>query len=511
VSRAPAQLRGGLSGVATRGAAWSTLTFGVSKGLLLLTTIVLARVLEPADFGLLALALVVVLYLDVLGDLGVGPAVIQRRETSEAGADRTAATAVVLAVSTGAVLTVLAALCAPLLARVFDEPGLTGVVQVIALSFLLRMMGIVHKSRLAKELQFARTAMPEITGALVKGGLSIGLAFAGAGVYSLAWGQVAGAAVTTCLYWAVSEWRFRPAVDRDIARALLRFGVPVTLLGGLSATRTTMDQLIIGLQLDAEALGQYAIAFRLPELLVLHLCVLVSGALFASYAKVSDDPDRLRRGYRSALRLVSLITLPVGVGLALIAPDVIPLAFGPQWEPAVPVMQLLALGAALNSVAFNVGDVYKAIGRVEVLNRLAVLYLAVAAPTLWLLAPSGIVAVAAGSLALSAVFTVIRFAVASRIMRVPTRAILGELMPAVVATAGMAMCVAGVAVLLDELPSGARLVLLVITGGITYVAALAAVSRSTVRQVGALARSAWGRSSDGTGSDAITVTTRQAS
>jgi PST family polysaccharide transporter len=491
--------RGGLSGGAARGAAWNALTFGVSKGLLLMTTIVLARVLEPADFGLLALALVVVLYLDVLGDLGVGPAVIYRRETSEAGAGRTAATAVVLAGSTGVLLTVLAVLCAPLVARVFDEPRLTGVVQVIAVSFLLRMLGVVHKSKLAKELQFARSAVPEITGALVKGGVSVGLAVAGAGVYSLAWGQVAGAAVTTCLYWAVSLWRFRPIFDRDVARDLLRFGVPVTLLGGLTAVTATLDQLIIGRQLDAESLGQYAIAYRLPELFVLHFCLLVSGALFPSYAKASDDPERLRRGYRSALRLVSIVTMPVGVGLALTAPDLIPVAFGPQWEPAVPVMQLLALGATLRSLTFNVGDVYKAIGRVGVLNRLAVLYLGLAAPTLWLLASRGIVAVAAGLLALSAVFTVIRFAVASRMMRVPGRAILAELLPAVAATAVMALAVAGVSALLQDLTSGARLPLLVVAGAITYAAAVAAVSRSTVRQLSGLARSAWGSTSDEVG------------
>lgn len=494
MSGPPTSPRGGLSGGAARGAAWNALTFGVNKGLLLLTTMVLARVLAPADFGLLALSLVVVLYLDVLGDLGIGPAVIYRRETTEAGADRTAATAVILAGSTGAVLTVLGELGAPFAARVFDEPRLTGVVQVIALSFLLRMLGVVHKSKLAKELQFARSAVPEIAGAVVKGGLSVGLAVAGAGVYSLAWGQVAGATVTTCLYWAVSQWRFRPVLDRAVARDLLRFGMPVTLLGGLTAVMTTMDQLIIGRQLDAASLGQYAIAYRLPELFVLQFCLLVSSALFPSYVKASAEPERLRRGYRAALRLVSVVTMPVGVGLALTAPDIIPVAFGPQWERAVPVMQLLALAATLRSLTFNVGDIYKAVGRVGVLNRLALLYLAVAAPTLWLLVPSGIAAVAAGLLALSAVFTVIRFAVASRMMRVPGRAIAGELVPAAVASALMALAVTGTGILLDDLPAAGRLPLLVLAGALSYAAALAVVSRSTVRQISDVARAARGTS-----------------
>jgi len=485
-------VRGGLAGGATRGAAWNVLTFGLSKTALLVTTVVLARVLRPEDFGLLALGLLAVLYLDVLGDLGVGPAVIQRQERTAAGAQRTASTAVVVAAGTGLALTALAVLGAPLLALLFDEPRLTGVVQVLALSFLFRMLGVVHRSRMAKDLQFARAAVPELTGAVLKSGVSIGLALGGAGVYSLAWGQVVGAAATTCLYWALSRWRFRPVFHLRTARELLRFGVPVTLLGLLTVLMQTVDQVIVGQRLDAKALGQYAIAFRLPELFVIHVCALISGALFPSYARTSDDPDRLRRGFRSALRLVSIVTVPLGVGLAVTAPDLIPVVFGPQWEPAVPVMQLFALAATLQALSFNVGDVYKAVGRVGVLNRLAVLYLAVSMPVLWVVAPSGIVAVAGWLLVVSTVFTVLRFAVASRLMAVPAGQIVRELSPALTAGVAMAAAVTGTVALLPGLSSAARLPVLVAVGAGTYVAALALVSRSTVEQVAAVARAAWG-------------------
>jgi PST family polysaccharide transporter len=262
----------------------------------------------------------------------------------------------------------------------------------------------------------------------------------------------------------------------------------VTLLGLLTAANQTIDQLIIGARLDAEALGQYSIAYRLPELFVLHLCFLISGALFPAYAKVSGDPERLRRGYRSALRLVSLVTVPLGVGLALTAPDVVPVLFGPQWDPAVPVMQLLACTAVLRSLSFNVGDVYKAVGRVGVLNRLAVLSLVVSIPVLWLCAPSGIVAISLGLLGVSTAMTAVRLVVASKLMRVSLSRILVELWPAGCAGAGMAIAVVAAQAVFVDLSPQARLPLLVMAGALSYAGTLALISPSTVTQVTRVAR-----------------------
>jgi len=503
VTDAALSTEGRLARGAARGAAWNVLTVAVSRGTVLLTTVVLARILGPEDFGLLALAMLVVLYLDVVGDAGVAAAVIQRQEATAQSADRTASAAVVVASVSGLVLTAVAVLGAPFVAAVFDEPRVTGVIQVIALSFLLRMLGVVHRSKLEKDLQFARRVVPEVVGALIKGGLSIALAFAGAGVYSLAWGQVAGAAATTALYWILVRWHFRPVLDPALVRELLRFGLPVTVLGLLTACMQTVDQMIIGHRLDAEALGQYAIAFRLPELFVLQFCFLVSGALFPAYARASGDQRMLTRGYRSALRLVSIVTMPLGVGLALTAPDLVPVLFGPQWGPAIPVMQLLALGATLRSLTFNVGDVYKAVGRVGVLNRLAVLYLVVSIPVLWLAAPSGIVAVALGLLALSLAFTMLRFAVASRMLQVPLRGMATELWPAAAAAAVMAGAVGGATALLERWSAEARLPLVILVGVLVYASALSVISPSTVRQVTALVRPARGGARGASAHDAV--------
>lgn len=480
---------GSLGAGAVRGALWNGLSFGVGKGLLFVTTVILARLLPPEDFGLLALGLIVIVYLDVVGDLGLGAAVIYRRERDP----RDTSTAVILAGASGIVIAALALLCAPLLSAAFGEPRLTAVVQVLTMGFLLRMLGIVQRSKLEKDLDFRRRLVPEVSGNVLKGVVSVGLALAGAGVWSLVWGQVVGVGVTTVLYWVMANWRFSWHFDRQVARELLRFGLPVTVLGGLAALLQTLDVLIIGARLGVDALGLYTIAFRIPELFVLHLCYIISGALFPAYAKVQDDSAQLRSAFRSTLRLVSLVTTPLALGLAVVAPDLVPVLFGDRWLAAVPVMQVLAVYTLLHSLSFNVGDVYKATGRPGVLNKLAVLRLAVTAPVLWLVAPEGILAVAWALAAVAVTMTLLQLVVAGRLMKAPLRGVLGEFVPAAVAGGALLLGTGGLGLLLPEdLGAPARLALTVLVGGVLYVGSLLLVSRSSIDQVVRLLRPAAG-------------------
>lgn len=479
----PAAGDAGLAARTVRGTLWNLLTFAVSKGSLLLTTVVLARMLPPADFGLLALGLLVITYLDVLGDAGVGSAVIYREERSRGDAS----TAVLVAAGVAFVLAALTFLGAGGLAAVFDEPRLTDVVRVLAVAFFINMLAVVHRRTLERDLLFRRRMVAEVAAAVVKGGSAIALALAGAGVWALVWGQLLGWATSTVLLWVVSTWRFTWRFDARVARELLRYGLPVTLLGLLAAAVRTTDVLVIGQRLDAEALGHYTIAFRLPELLLLQLCFLASQALFPAYTRARGDAERLRAGFRSTLRLMALVTTPVGLGLAVVAPDAVPLLFGGQWGPAVPVTQVLALYGVAYALAFNVGDVYKATGRPGVLNVFAVVRLALLVPSLWLLAPRGLVHVAVVLLVVELAMAVLQLVVASRLMQVALPAVLGEFVPAALSGAALLAASLGARALLPaDAGVGLRLPVVVLAGAVAYVGVLCAVSRDTVRRVAAL-------------------------
>ena len=473
-----------------RGTLWNGGTFFLSKFLLLISTLVLANLLAPDAFGLVAIGLVVVSYLDVVADLGAGPAVIYRAVPDRASLDRMCNTAFTIAVLSGGVLTVVLLAGAPLVAALFREPDATQVVRGLALAFLATTLGIIHDNRLKKRLDFRRRFVPEVARAVVKAGLQIGLALAGAGVWSLVWGQVAGAVVGSLLYWLVSDWRPRLRLEPALARELLQFGLPVTLLAVLGIVTTTVDQVMIGQRLDpaghgygdvATALGYYTIALRIPDLTVLSICYIVSAALFPAYSRVRDDPDLLRRAFRQTLRVVAVVVVPMGVGLVLVAPDLLPLLFGWKWTPSVPIMQWLAVYAVVRALSFNIGDLYKATGRPGVVNRLAVLRLVLLVAGLWFAAVFGLVAVAQAMAVVGAVLTVVELVVAGRLLRESPFRLAAEYLPALAAGAVLAGAVLAVNLLLGDADPWLRLAVDVIVGAAGYGLGLAVLAPRTFR------------------------------
>lgn len=191
---------GTLAAKAARGVAWNYLSFGLGKGLVLITTAVLARLLTPEQFGVVGFATIAVSYLSVLKDLGLGAALIQRQDEVEEAAD----TVFTLNLLLGVLLTLLGLLLAPLAATYFREPLVTPILRVLSFNFVINALGAIHTVRLQRQLDFRRKALPDIGRSLVKGVVSIGMAIAGFGVWSLIVGQLAGSAAGVLLSW----WMF---------------------------------------------------------------------------------------------------------------------------------------------------------------------------------------------------------------------------------------------------------------------------------------------------------------
>lgn len=471
----------GLARTTTTGTAWNYSAFALGKALVFLSTILLARLLVPQDFGLVALGLMVLRFLETLGDLGVGPALIYRAEDPE----RTSSVAFGINVVMGSVLTAGVVLGAPLAADFFHEPRLVPVLQVLALSVLLTALRNVHASRLNKELAFRRRFVPEIARTAAKGVGSVVLAWLGFGVWSLVWGQLAGEVTATLLYWWAARWRPRLSFDRTIARALLGYGGQIVLLKIIATTLSNVDYLIIGRRLDAVALGFYVMAFRIPELVIVSLCRMASQVLFPAYARLQSDAAALRRGFLKTMRYMALITVPVGVGTAIVAADFVDLFYTSRWAPSIPVMQVLALYSTLQALNFNVGDIYKAIGRPAILSSLAAARLVVAVPVLWFAASHGILGVAVGHAITTLIFAAVSQAMACHVLAVRWRDIASALRPAFVSTATMAI---GALALQRVLPPATRLWGTVLTGAALYALTLWLTERATVQQALALIR-----------------------
>ena len=209
---------GDLARKTVKGIIWSALSFVAGKGLTFLSTIILARLLAPDDFGLMALGLVTVAYLDTFGELGVGNVIIYRQDDLEKNSN----VAFTLGLLVNSLLAVGGFFIAPVMAAFFKDPRVTDILRVLSVNLIISGLGSIHQARLDRDLQFKRSFVPEPGKTLAKALVSIGLAVSGFGVWSLVWGQLSGTLTSSALYWIASCWRPRFDFDLKFAISQLR-------------------------------------------------------------------------------------------------------------------------------------------------------------------------------------------------------------------------------------------------------------------------------------------------
>ena len=172
-----------------------------------------------------------------------------------------------------------------------------------------------------KKLDFRTRTIAEMADVVVRGVVGIALAVAGAGAYSLVIGYVTGRAATAAALWIMVPWRPKPRLHRADLSGLLRFGGGITLLGVISVVVTTFDYIAIGKDLGSIDLGLYTLAWRLPELMIVNLSIVAGVVLFPSFSSV--ERSTLAEHYITALRYMLMVSVPITIGLCLLAEPVV--------------------------------------------------------------------------------------------------------------------------------------------------------------------------------------------
>ena len=488
-----------LARTASRSVLWAFFATAASRLTWLLALAVLTRWLSPTEFGLFGVGLVVLLYMDTVGDLGTGAALVFWPEREEEAAEITLRVNLVV----GSLFTVALMLAAPAVAAFFREPDAVLLLRALAPAFLLRSLGNTHDALCRKHLRFRARLVPELALALGKGAVAVALALAGFGVWSLVAGQLTGLALwTLCLWWVV-DWRPRwhpegglglmPQGARELVAPMLRYGRGILGVDVLSAVVHHADAVVVGRMLGTTALGLYQIAAKVPETTVTVAVWVVGKVLFPAFARLHAARDRLDRAYLAALRHVSLLTLPAAVGMILVAEPLVATVFGESWRAAAPVLQGLAAYAGLRSLGSHAGDLLKGTGRTGWLAGLAALKAALLLPCLVLAGRGGLEglgppfegapAVAWTLAAVTAVNAGISVGVVSRLLRVTAVRIGRALAPAAAATCGMAAAVAGWRRFGTALPEGAELGLEVTLGIVVYTGLLWLLAPGVLRRI----------------------------
>ena len=475
---------------AVRGSFWSYLSHFSGRLIMFLCTILLSRLLSTEDFGVAGYAIVAISLLDGINDLGIGAALIYYRDDS-----RRMHSGFWLGLAIGFSLLAISWFLAPLAADFFNDPRATAVIRTLAFVFPITALSNVHDSLLRKELEFGRKMVPDVLRALSKGVFSIVFALLGFGAYSLIYGYIAGHVIAVVAYWWQQPWR--PSFRFEFAHSseLLSYGMGIVSLNVVAAILANIDYLLVGRYLGVVALGIYTLSFRIPELIIKEFCGNVAKVVFPLYTRLRDDLSKLSEGFLATLRYIAMFTIPAAIGLALIARPFVLTLFSEKWSGAISVIPAISLYTLFRSLTFNAGDVYKAQGRIRLLNKLSLLQAAILIPALWwsVLEYRSIAAVAWTQAIVAFVSVLIKICIACHILRIPIRSIFTAIEPAIVSTAFMALAVVTTLYMLAHAPHWVQLGVGVTSGTIVYFAALWLLRRELMITAGNTLRMALAR------------------
>jgi O-antigen/teichoic acid export membrane protein len=348
-----------------RGLAWTgagrvgqqLLQFGI--------TVALARLLVPADFGLVGLILVFTGFASVFVDVGLSGAVIQRTDVTE----RHVSTAFWLNVGAGILLSAVVAALSPLIAAFYDNPSLVALTLAMSLNFAVAGIGLVPRALMQRAMSFHRLAVIEIAATAVAGTAAILAAVAGIGVWSLVVLTLATSVLTTLALWLCSSWRPHLIVDRAALRELWSFSAGVLGFQTVNYWSRNFDNLLVGKVLGAAPLGIYSRAYSVILMPISQVNLVTTRVMFPALSRLQGDPARAKRAYLRAIGLIALVTFPVVIGLFVEARSFVLALYGPKWSEMVLILQILCIAGLFQSIGTTTGWIYQSQGRTDWLFR----------------------------------------------------------------------------------------------------------------------------------------------
>jgi O-antigen/teichoic acid export membrane protein len=402
-----------MGGRALRGAFWAYGSYIGGRLLVLIAVGILARLLTPEDFGLVAIGMIVISLLETVKDLGLTQAlVISDDEDLQESAD----TVFTVAMMAGGVLALVSVGAGLLAARFYSSPELAGLIAVLGANFLIRGVSLTHYAIAQKQLRFNIRTTAELASVIVRGVGSIALALLGFGAWSLVLGFLMGSLVFSIVLFLLVDYRPHLRISRSRVAGLVRFGGTLTGVDVLSAVAGATPDLIVGRTLGTAAVGFYTLALRIPELAVLNLANVAGQVFFPAFAKLGAA--NLRRAFLTAQRYVLIFALPVSCGVILLAAPIVEVVFGSQWTSSIGPMRLLTLYALGITCATPAGVVLKATGRAGTLLRMGLFNTVAITIAVLAVAHMGIVQVAAAVAVVTWLTTAIFGVIAMRMLGV---------------------------------------------------------------------------------------------
>jgi len=443
----------------------------------MLVFIVLARALSPGAFGVVAIATAVIDLLNYIGRGGITEVLVQRRELDP----RTMNAGFVASVISGSVLTLGLAAMAPVFARAFATPELTPVMIALSPICVLYAAGAVYEGILRHAFQFKQLALRNTTATIVSGLIALGMALGGMGVYALV-AQRLVATVWSLAAMAVAT-RWRPSLDfdnREIA-SQLKQGSAIALSSLLGAGNQRIVDLVVGFFLGPVKLGYLRIAWRMLDLLNDIVVRPIANVSLSSLPRARHEGRSVEDAYLHLMRYTSIFIVPMFLGFSVVAPDIVPLVFGAQWQTSAQLLSILCfIGLFVPLVSFK-SNVLIALSAYRHVFYLNLLEFTLSVGCALAFAPFGLMSATVGYVVRAALVVPLAFIYLERVGGISYRRSLRAAVPA--SGAALVMLLATYAVgreLEPGLAPALRVGVLVCVGALAYAAALLIADRKLV-------------------------------
>lgn len=409
-----------------KGLAWSSIERFSTMFIQLAVNIVLARILMPEDFGMVAMLAVFIQFSQAFIDSGFSNALIQRKNRTEADY----CTVFYFTVVVSTVLYVLLYISAPYISDFYNMPQLTEVARVLGLGLIIGSLAAVHKTRLSIELKFKVQAVISLLSAVISGTISITMAYCGLGVWALVLQSLVSLGTQTLLVYLLGT-RWLPSLIFSVRSFKELFGYSSKLLLSslLHLLYRNLYPIVIGKRYAATELGYYNRADLLSSMSIQSITLVLAKVAFPIFSSIQDDNDKLRVAYSKYISYASLVVFPVMLGISALAKPLIVVAMTEKWLMAVPMLQILAASCIFDHItSINLNVLYVK-GRSDLALRLEIIKKTIAISILFAMMPFGIIAICWGQFIYNIIATILNTRYTNMLIGLPFKSQMRDFMP----------------------------------------------------------------------------------
>ncbi|WP_300705045.1 lipopolysaccharide biosynthesis protein [Bacteroides sp.] len=429
-------IKGDLKSKVKKGFVWSAIERFATQGIQFIFGIIIASLLSPEDYGIIAMPLVFLALAQVFIDSGFSNALVRKPQIEE----NDLSTAFYFNIVVGTICYGILFIASPWIANFYDTPILTNILKVTALATLFNPLCAVQQAILTKQIDFQTQAKVSVMAALISGIVGLVMAYMEYGVWALVFQQVVAALIRTILLWTLSKWKPVTGWSKKSFEYLWGYGSKILAVGILDTVFNNIYPMVIGKFYSAKDLGNYTRAQQFVDLPISNVTGILQRVTFPVLSAIQDEDERLKSNYLKLLRATAFVMFPLMLGLATLAEPLIFVLLGEKWLGCAVLLQILCLAkiwTPINAVNLNLLQVK---GRSDLFLKLEVLKKGIIIIAMFITIPRGILWMVGGTVVTTFIAFVINTYYTQKFIYIGLLAQVRELIPIMVNTFFMVGC-----------------------------------------------------------------------